>query len=92
MNNNLKVNAEKLHLFLSLHEHETITVENYAIKSSGVEEFLGVTTVENYAIKSRGVEELLGVTIDSNLNSKEHILSLCKKACSVSCSSIYDLE
>ena len=73
MNNNLKVNAEKLHLFLSLHEHETITVENYAIKSSGV-------------------EELLGVTIDSNLNSKEHILSLCKKACSVSCSSIYDLE
>ena len=73
MNNNLKVNAEKLHLFLSLHEHETIRVENYAIKSSGV-------------------EELLGVTIDSNLNSKEHILSLCKKACSVSCSSIYDLE
>ena len=37
-------------------------------------------TVENYVIKSSGVEELLGVTIDSNLNVKEHILSLCKKA------------
>ena len=37
-------------------------------------------TVENYVIKSSGVEELLGVTIDSNLNFKEHILSLCKKA------------
>ena len=37
-------------------------------------------TVENCVIKSSGVEELLGVTIDSNLNFKEHILSLCKKA------------
>ena len=37
-------------------------------------------TVENYVIKSSAVEELLGVTIDSNLNFKEHILSLCKKA------------
>ena len=37
-------------------------------------------TVENHVIKSSGVEELLGVTIDSNLNFKEHILSLCKKA------------
>ena len=36
-------------------------------------------TVENHVIKSSGVEELLGVTIDSNLNFKEHILSLCKK-------------
>ena len=36
--------------------------------------------VENYVIKSSDVEELLGVTIDSNLNFKEHILSLRKKA------------
>ena len=35
--------------------------------------------VENYVIKSSVVEELLGVTIDSNLNSNEHTLSLCKK-------------
>ena len=61
MNNNLKVNARKFHLFLSPYEDQTITVENYVIKSSGV-------------------EELLGVTINSNLNFKEHILSLCKKA------------
>ena len=37
-------------------------------------------TVENHVIKSSGVEVLLGVTIDSNLNFKEHILSLYKKA------------
>ena len=39
-----------------------------------------MVTVENCVIKSCGVKELLGVTIDSNLNFKEHILSLCKKA------------
>ena len=61
MNNNLRANAGKFHLFLSPYEDQTITVENYIIKSSGV-------------------EELLGVSIDSNLNFKEHILSLCKKA------------
>ena len=61
MNNNLKAKAGKFHLFLSPYENQTITVENYIIKSSGV-------------------EELLGVSIDSNLNFKEHILSLCKKA------------
>ena len=61
MNNNLKANAGKFHLFLSPYEDQIITVENYVIKSSGV-------------------EELLGVTIDSKLNFKEHILSLCKKA------------
>ena len=60
MNKNLKANAGKFHLFLSPFEEQTITVENYVIKSSGV-------------------EELLGATIDSNLNFKEHILSLCKK-------------
>ena len=61
MNKNLKANAGKFHLFLSPFEEQTITVENYVFKSSGV-------------------EELLGATIDSNLNFKEHILSLCKKA------------
>ena len=43
MNNNLKANAGKFHLFLSPYEDETITVENYVIKSIGVEELLGVT-------------------------------------------------
>ena len=61
MNNNLKANAGKFHLFPSRYEDQTITVEKSVIKS-------------------RRVEELLGVTIDSNLNFKEHILSLCKKA------------
>ena len=40
MNNNLKANAGKFHLFLSPHEGEMITVENHVIKSSGVEELL----------------------------------------------------
>ena len=43
MNNNLKANAGKFHLFLSPYEDEMITVENYVIKPSGVEELLGVT-------------------------------------------------
>ena len=60
MNNNLKANAGKFHLFLSPYEDQMITVENYVIKSIGV-------------------EELLGVTIDSNLNFKERIMSLCNK-------------
>ena len=60
MNNDLKASAGKFHLFLSPYEDQTITVENYVIKLSGV-------------------EELLGVTIDSNLNLKDHILSLCQK-------------
>ena len=61
INNNLKGNAGKFYLFLSPYEDQTIRVENYVIKSSGV-------------------EELLRVTIDSNVNFKEHILPLCKKA------------
>ena len=61
MNNKLNTNAGKFHLFLSPHEEQMITVENHVIKSSSV-------------------EELLGVKIVSNLNFKEHILSLCKKA------------
>ena len=43
MNNNLKANAGKFHLFLSPYEDQTITVENCVIKSSGIEELLGVT-------------------------------------------------
>ena len=61
MNDNLKANAVKFHLFPSPHEDQRITVKNYVVKSSGV-------------------EEILGVTIDSTLNFKEDILSLCKKA------------
>ena len=61
MNYNLKANAGKFDLFLSPYEDQTISVENYVINSSGV-------------------EELLAVAVDSNLNFKEHILSLCKKA------------
>ena len=38
MNNNLRANAGKYHLFLSPYEDQTITVENYVIKSSGVED------------------------------------------------------
>ena len=60
MNNNLKANAGKFHLFFSPYEDQ-------------------MTTVENYVIKSSGAEELLAVAIDSNVNFKEHILSLCKK-------------
>ena len=43
MNNNLKANAGKFHLILSPYEDQTITFESYVIKSSGVEELLGVT-------------------------------------------------
>ena len=43
MNNNLKTSAGKFHLFLSPYEDQTTTVENCGIKSSGVEELLGVT-------------------------------------------------
>ena len=42
MNNNLKANAEKFHLFLNPHEDQMIIVENHVIKSSGVEKLLGV--------------------------------------------------
>ena len=61
MNNNLKANTGKFHLFLSPYEDQTMRVENCIIRSSGV-------------------EGLLVVAIDSKLNYKEHILSLCKKA------------
>ena len=51
MNNNLKVNAGKLHLFLSPYEDQAITVENYVIKSGGVEELFGVTLDSNLNFK-----------------------------------------
>ena len=44
-------NAGKFHLFLSPYVDQTITVENYVIKSSGVEELLGVTTDSNLNFK-----------------------------------------
>ena len=37
MNNHLKANAGKFHLFLNPYEDQTITLENYVIISSGVE-------------------------------------------------------
>ena len=47
MNNNLKDNAGKSHLFLSPYEDQAITFENVIIKSSGVEKLLGVTIDSN---------------------------------------------
>ena len=41
----------KFHLFHSLYEHQTITGQNYVIKSSGVEELLGVATDSNLNFK-----------------------------------------
>ena len=46
MNNNLKDNAGKFYLFLSPYEYQMIT-KNYVIKSTGVEELLGVTIDSN---------------------------------------------
>ena len=53
MNNNLKANAGKFHLFLSPYEDQTITVKSYVIKSSGVEELLGVTIDSKLFKKTR---------------------------------------
>ena len=50
-NNNLKADAGKFHLFLSPSEDETVTVQNYVIKSSGVEELLGATIDNNLNFK-----------------------------------------
>ena len=47
MNNNMKANAGKFHLFLSPYEDQTITIENHVIKPIGVEEFLGITIDSN---------------------------------------------
>ena len=53
MNNNLKANAGKFHLFLSPYEDQTITVKSYIIKSSGVKELLGVTIDSKLFKKAR---------------------------------------
>ena len=53
MNNNLKANAGKFHLFLSPYEGQTITVKSYIIKSSGVKELLGVTIDSKLFKKAR---------------------------------------
>ena len=37
-------------------------------------------TIGNKKISSHKFEKLLGIKIDNNLNYKEHIISLCKKA------------
>ena len=47
MNNNLIANAGKFHLFLSPYEDQRITVDDYVINPSGVEELLGVTIDRN---------------------------------------------
>ena len=73
MNNNLKVNARKFHLFLSPYEDQTITVENYVIKSSGVEELLGVTINSNSNFK----EHILSLC--KKANRKLHALSRVPK-------------
>ena len=47
MNSNLKANVGKFQIFLSQYQDQRITVKNYVIKSSGVEELLGVTIDSN---------------------------------------------
>ena len=51
MNNKLKANAGRFHLFLSPYENQMITVENYVIKLKGVEELLGVAIDSNLNFK-----------------------------------------
>ena len=55
MNNNLKANAGKFHLFLSPYEGQRIPFENYVIKSSDVEELLGVTIDSNLSFKEHAL-------------------------------------
>ena len=73
MNNNQKANAGKFHLFLSPYEDQIKTVENQVIKSSGVEEFSGVTLDSSLNLK----EHIL--CLCKNANRKLHALSrVCK--------------
>ena len=69
MNDNLKDNAGKFHLFLSPYEDQTITVENFVIKSSGVEELLGVTIDSNSNCKKHILSS------SKKTNHKLHALS-----------------
>ena len=77
INDNLKANAVKLHLFLSPYEDQRITVENYVIKSSGVEELLGVTVDSNLNFKEHVV------FLCSEENCKLHALSRVSKCMSL---------
>ena len=72
MNNNQKANAGKFHLFLSPYEDQIKTVENHVIKSSGVEELLGVTIDSSLNLK----EHIL--CLCKNANRKLHALSLSR--------------
>ena len=73
MNINLKANAGKFHLFLSPYEDKTIKVENYVIKSRGVEELIRVTIDRNLNFK----EHILSLCKESN--RKLHALSRVSK-------------
>ena len=73
MNNNLNTNAGKFHLFLSRCEDQKITVENYVIKSSGVEELLGVTIDSNLNFKQHVLPSC------KKRNRKLHALSRVSK-------------
>ena len=77
MNNNLKANPGKSHLFHSPYEDQTIVVENYVIKSSGVEELLGITIDSDLKFN----EHIL--SLYKKANCKLHALSHVSK---------YDLE
>ena len=47
MKNKMKANTGKFYLFVSPYENQTIIIENYVIKPSGVEKRLGVTIYSN---------------------------------------------
>ena len=79
MNNNLEANVKNFHLFLSPCEDQTITVENYVIKSSRVKELLEVTTVSNLNFKKHVL------SLCKKTNCKLHAVSCISKY-------IYDLE
>ena len=73
MNNNLKSNAGKFHFFHGPYEDQMITVWNYVIKLSSIEELLVVTKYSNLNFK----EHILPFCKKSN--SKLHALSRVSK-------------
>ena len=79
MNYNLEANVKNFHLFLSPCEDQTLTVENYFIKSSRVKELLEVTTVSNLNFKKHIL------SLCKKTNCKLHAVSFISKH-------IYDLE
>ena len=72
LKNNLKANTGRFHLFLSPHEDQMITVENHVIKSSAVEELLGVTIESNLTFK----DHILSLC--KKANHRLHALSLSR--------------